>query len=86
MSAGVGLLVPPNIRRLASHFILFPNRISRESIPLIAKSCMIERKHMEQLFTWGIESGPYGFILITNEPDGRARVRINGNQDVRGIV
>jgi hypothetical protein len=24
--------------------------------------------------------------LITNEPDGRARVRINGNQEVRGIV
>ena len=41
---------------------------------------------MEQLFTWGIASGPYGFILITNEPDGRARVRINGNQEVHGIV
>jgi hypothetical protein len=77
--------VPPNIRRLASHFILFPNRISTESIPLIAKSCMIERKHMELLFQWGIQSGPYGFILITNEPDGRARVRLNGEQDVIGI-
>ena len=78
--------VPPNIRRLASHFILFPNRISRESIPLMAKSCMIERKHMEQLFNWAIESGPYGFVLICNEPDGRSRVRINGNRDVAGIV
>ena len=77
--------VPPNIRRLASHFVLFPNRISTESIPLIAKSCMIERKHMEQLFKWGIESGPFGFILITNEPDGRARVRLNGDQNVVGI-
>jgi hypothetical protein len=77
--------VPPNIRRLASHFVLFPNRISTESIPLIAKSCMIERKHMEQLFQWGIESGPFGFILITNEPDGRARVRLNGDQNVVGI-
>ena len=56
-----------------------------ESIPLIAKSCMIERKHMEQLFKWGIESGPFGFILITNEPDGRARVRLNGDQNVVGI-
>jgi hypothetical protein len=52
----------------------------------VSKSCMIERKHMEQLFSWGIASGPYGFILITNEPDGRARVRINGNQEVHGIV
>eukprot|EP01047_Picozoa_sp_COSAG01_P022103 COSAG01_NODE_1303_length_10815_cov_14.897938_7_plen_118_part_00 len=79
------LVSAPNIRRLASHFILFPNRISTESIPLIAKSCMIERKHMEQLFKWGIESGPFGFILITNEPDGRARVRLNGDQNVVGI-
>ena len=28
---------------------------------------------------------PYGFILITNEPDGRARVRINGVHPVPDI-
>eukprot|EP01047_Picozoa_sp_COSAG01_P021455 COSAG01_NODE_1245_length_11080_cov_39.265185_3_plen_76_part_00 len=28
---------------------------------------------------------PFGFILITNEPDGRARVRLNGDQNVVGI-
>jgi hypothetical protein len=76
--------IPPNIRRLMSHFVLFPNRISFESIPLIAKSCMIERKHMEQLFAWC--EGEYDFILIENEPvKGRARVRINGNRPVLGI-
>jgi hypothetical protein len=47
---------------------------------------MIERKHVEQLFKWGIESGPFGFILITNEPDGRARGRLNGDQNVVGII
>jgi hypothetical protein len=61
-------------------------KTSAESIPLIAKSCMIERKHVEQLFKWGIESGPFGFILITNEPDGRARGRLNGDQNVVGII
>ena len=76
--------IPPNIRRLMSHFVLFPNRISFESIPLIAKPCMIERKHMEQLFAWC--EGEYDFILIENEPvKGRPRVRINGNRPVLGI-
>lgn len=42
-------------------------------------------EHMEQLFKWGIESGSFGFILITNELDWRARVRLNGNQNVVGI-
>jgi hypothetical protein len=46
---------------------------------------MIERKHMEQLFDWAIETDPYGFILINNALDGRPCVRINGNQQVRGI-
>ena len=76
--------IPPNIRRLMSHFVLFPNRISHESIPLIARSCMLERKHLEQLFAWC--TGDYDFILIENEPvKGRARVRINGNRAVLGI-
>ena len=30
-------------------------------------------------------TGPYDFILITNEPDGRARVRLNGVTPVAGI-
>jgi hypothetical protein len=31
--------------RLAGVFILFPHRIAHESIPLIAKSCMIPKKY-----------------------------------------
>ena len=78
--------VPPNIRRLASHFILFPHRIAHDSIPLVAKSCMIEKKHMYQLFDWAKEAGDYAFILITNEPDGRARVKISGDAGMRDVV
>ena len=77
--------VPPNIRRLASHFVLFPHRIAHDSIPLVAKSCMVEKKHMYQLFDWTKQTGDYAFILITNEPDGRHRVRLNGERDVLGI-
>eukprot|EP01048_Picozoa_sp_COSAG05_P010519 COSAG05_NODE_931_length_6549_cov_15.020775_4_plen_238_part_00 len=79
--------VPPNLRRLASHFILFPNRISKDTIPFIAKNIMISRPHLEQIFQWCIDDGPYSFALITNEPDGsgRARVRINGDRPVNGI-
>ena len=76
--------IPSNVRRLMSHFVLFPNRISFESVPLIAKSVMLERRHLEQLFAWC--EGEYDFILIENEPvPGRARVRINGSREVIGI-
>lgn len=82
--------VPPNLRRLASHFILFPNRISRDTINFIAKAVMISKPHLQQIFDWCIEAGPYAFAIITNEPDGsdRARVRIHGpdgERDVLGI-
>jgi hypothetical protein len=79
--------VPPSIRRLAGVFILFPHRIAHESIPLIAKSCMIPKKYMYQMFEWTKSTGPYGFLLIENDPvPGRARCRINGERAVLGIT
>jgi hypothetical protein len=79
--------VPPSIRRLAGVFILFPHRIAHESIPLIAKSCMIPKKYMYQMFEWTKQTGPYGFLLIENDPvPGRARCRINGERAVLGIT
>jgi hypothetical protein len=42
--------IPPSIRRLAGVIVLFPHRIAHESIPLIAKSCMIPKKYMYQMF------------------------------------
>jgi hypothetical protein len=77
--------VPPSLRRLMSHFFLFPNRISREAIPHIAKATMIEKNTMNTLFDWCSEH-PYDFILITNQPDGRSRVRINGHRNVKGLL
>ena len=82
--------VPPNLRRLASHFILFPNRISRDTLNFIAKSVMVSQPNLEQVFDWCIQAGPYAFAVITNEPDNtnRARVRIygpDGERDVLGI-
>ena len=77
--------VPPSIRRLMSHWFLFPNRISRECVPQIAKGVMIEKGTMGTLFDWCKEN-PYDFILCTNQPDGRARVRINGHRNVKGLL
>ena len=77
--------VPPSIRRLMSHWVLFPNRISRESIPYLSKATMIEKGTMGTLFDWCSEN-PFDFILVTNQPDGRARVRINGHKNVKGLL
>ena len=77
--------LPPAIRRLMSHWVLFCNRISRESIPLIAKGVMIEKQTMHKIFDWCTEH-PYCFALITNQPDGRARVRIDGHRPVQGLM
>eukprot|EP01047_Picozoa_sp_COSAG01_P059964 COSAG01_NODE_7279_length_3273_cov_7.587272_2_plen_231_part_00 len=79
--------IPPSIRRLAGVIVLFPHRIAHESIPLIAKSCMIPKKYMYQMFEWTKQTGPYGFLLIENDPvPGRARCRINGERAVLGIT
>jgi hypothetical protein len=76
--------VPPKVRKLCSHFILFPQRIARDSVGHIARGCLLEKRTLERCCD--MCTGPYDFLLITNEPDGRARVRINGIEDVAGIA
>ena len=75
--------VPPKVRKLASHFILFPQRIAKDSVGHIARGCMMTKRQLEACFD--MCSSAYDFLLITNEPDGRARVRINGTDPVQGI-
>ena len=77
--------IPPSIRKLMSHWILFPNRIDRAGIPHISKGVMLEKKTLETCFDFCNEN-PYDFLLITNEPDGRARVRVNGWRGVKGLL
>ena len=75
--------VPPGIRKLMSHFALFPNRIARDSIGHIARGVLLTKRQLEACCDMCIE--PYDWLLITNEPDGQARVRLNGIRPVQGI-
>jgi hypothetical protein len=80
------IAVPTSIRRLCSHFVLFPNRIDRGSMHTIARSVMINKRTLEHLFDACSQMGPYTFILVEQERlSHRARVRINGHQEVPGI-
>ena len=50
--------------------------IVQSSVGHIARGCLLSKGQLEALFD--MCTGPYDFILITNEPDGRARIRLNG--------
>jgi hypothetical protein len=75
--------IPPKVRKLASHIILYPQRIAKDSVGHIARGCLLSKGQLEALFD--MCRGTYDFILISNEPDGRARVRLNGVTPVAGI-
>ena len=78
-------LVPPNIRRLISHWFLFPRRIAVDSIGHIAKSCMLEKATLRRCFDFC--EGAYDFLLAENIPvEHRARVRLNGWRGVKGLL
>ena len=51
----------------------------------IAKSVMLEKSTLGTCFDFCGED-PYAFMLITNVPDGRARVHINGYRAVKGLL
>ena len=76
--------IPPSLRKLMSHIVLFPNRIARDSIGHIARGCMLTKRELERCCDM-CTGDSYASLLITNEPDGRARVRINGVDPVPGI-
>ena len=80
------IAIPTSIRRLVSHWCLFPNRIDRGSLHTIARSVMLSKRTLEALFDMCMDMGPYTFLLIEQERlPHRARVRINGWQEVPGI-
>jgi hypothetical protein len=58
-------MVPPNLRRLATVFCLWPNRLARDSIGHIARGVMIEKRMLEYIFDQCGDS-PHTFILIEN--------------------
>jgi hypothetical protein len=51
---------------------LYPQRIAKDSVGHIARGCLLSKGQLEALFD--MCQGPYDFILISNEPDGRGRV------------
>jgi hypothetical protein len=79
-------MVPPNLRRLATVFCLWPNRLARDSIGHIARGVMIEKRMLEYIFDQCGDS-PHTFILIENDPvPGRSRVRLNGVTPLADIM
>ena len=75
---------PPFVRKLCTHFVLYPNRLDRASIPQISKGVMLHKDTLKQLFDACID--PYDCLLITLVPDGRAMVRINGHRVVHNLM
>jgi hypothetical protein len=77
--------ITPNIRRLISHWFLFPRRLSVDSIGHIARSCMLEKQTLRKILDFC--DGPYDFMLIENIPvEHRSRARKNGWQNVKGLL
>ena len=77
-------MVPPNIRRLMSHFCLFPQRIDRSTVGHIARGVMVEKASLNKCFDFCVKD--HDFLLISNIQDGRARVRHNGWRPVLGLL
>ena len=77
--------IPPNIRRLMSHWFLFPRRIAVDSIGHIAKSCMLEKATLRKCLDFC--EGPYDFQCVENIPvQHRARCRLNGWRGIKGLL
>jgi hypothetical protein len=57
------IAIPPSIRRLMSHWCLFPNRIDRAGVGHIAKSVMLEKSTLSTCFDF-CDEDPYAFMLI----------------------
>jgi hypothetical protein len=68
-----------------SHWVLLCNRIDRAGIPYVAKGVTLEKCTLEKCFDF-CTNNPYDFLLITNQPDGRPRGRVNGWRGVRGLL
>ena len=77
--------IPPNIRRLLSHWFLFPRRIAIDSVGAIARSCMLEKQTLKKCLDFC--EGDYDFLLVENIPvEHRSRARLNGWRNVKGLL
>ena len=76
--------IPCNIRRLVSHWAIFPQRIARDTVGHIARNAMLEKQTLSKCFDFCTED--FDWLLVSNIQDGRARVRKNGWQAVRGLL
>jgi hypothetical protein len=72
-------IIPP-IRRLLSHFCLFPKRLSQDSYPMIARTTMLDKRTLQRAFDHC--QGAHSFLLVTNVNDGRPRLRVDGYKEV----
>ena len=64
---------------------VFPELLIQTLDPSLCQGVMLEKSTLEKCFDFCTEN-PYDFLLITNQPDGRPRVRVNGWRGVRGLL
>eukprot|EP01047_Picozoa_sp_COSAG01_P029086 COSAG01_NODE_1984_length_8725_cov_8.562022_2_plen_236_part_00 len=57
----------------------------RKGSTLATKVLGFDESQLEKCFDFCTEN-PYDFLLVTNQPDGRPRVRVNGWRGVRGLL
>lgn len=46
--------IPPKVRKLASHIILYPQRIAKDSVGHIARGCLLSKGQLEPLMWTGV--------------------------------
>ena len=76
--------IPPNVRKLISTWFLFPSRISPQTHTALAQATMLDRNTLRKCLDF--TEGDYGFLLVNNLNDGRARCRVNGWRAIRGLM
>ena len=75
--------MPPIIRKLCTHFKLYPNRLDRASIPYISKGVMLHKDTLRQLFDACVE--PYDFLLINQRSHSRNYHRCKAQRAARRL-
>ena len=66
--------LPPALRKYVSTWLLFPKRISPSTYGAIATATMLDKSTLKRLLSF--VDTDYGFVLVNNLNDGRARVRV----------
>ena len=77
--------IVPAVRRLLSHWALFPKRIAQDTHPQIARTLMLDKGTLQRAFD-ACDSGPHSFLLVSNVQDGRPRLRVDGWREVAAFL